>query len=285
MPSGTYITKELESQIVNQIKLGYLHQNIAKNFNINPHTVTKIKKRNGLFPQSKQLKIWTSEEDEFIIKHFSENTSFFLNNLKGRTKSAIGYRRHILRDKSQKSNTPFSQEEDKILQNVYPEKGAKECSLLLNRSISSVNHRVIRLKIKRKYGTENRIRKNCVSWAGYGELSGEYFNNIKYGAIARNLEFNITIEQIWELFLKQNRKCILSGVGLKFNSYSRVNDGTASLDRIDSSKGYIEGNVQWVHKAVNYMKWDKTDKDFIKWCDIISEYNKQKLIKHQTDAA
>lgn len=32
--------------------------------------------------------------------------------------------------------------------------------------------------------------------------------------------------------------------------------GTASLDRIDGARGYVEGNVWWVHKDVNVMKMD-----------------------------
>jgi hypothetical protein len=28
------------------------------------------------------------------------------------------------------------------------------------------------------------------------------------------------------------------------------------MDRIDSNKGYVEGNVQWVYKYVNLMKRD-----------------------------
>ena len=45
---------------------------------------------------------------------------------------------------------------------------------------------------------------------------------------------------------------------------------TASLDRIDSSKGYIEGNVQWVHKSVNIMKCDFSSDIFIGICNQIS---------------
>ena len=32
--------------------------------------------------------------------------------------------------------------------------------------------------------------------------------------------------------------------------------GTASLDRIDSTKGYVRGNIQWVHKDINWFKRD-----------------------------
>ena len=62
---------------------------------------------------------------------------------------------------------------------------------------------------------------------------------------------------------------------LSFQSSSRVSDGTASLDRIDSSKGYTIDNVQWVHKKVNMMKKDMSDSEFIAWCNEISSYRKE----------
>jgi hypothetical protein len=42
--------------------------------------------------------------------------------------------------------------------------------------------------------------------------------------------------------------------------------GTASLDRIDSTLGYVTGNVQWVHKSVNHMKSDTPEEEFVEWC-------------------
>jgi len=48
----------------------------------------------------------------------------------------------------------------------------------------------------------------------------------------------------------------------------------ASLDRIDNNKGYIEGNVQWVIKKINYMKNTLSEKNFINLCNKISEKQK-----------
>ena len=41
------------------------------------------------------------------------------------------------------------------------------------------------------------------------------------------------------------------------------NNDSISLDRIDSSKGYEENNVQWVHKDINLMKNKYDNKYFI----------------------
>src|SRR6266852_3624187 len=58
--------------------------------------------------------------------------------------------------------------------------------------------------------------KNSFHWKGFGEISSSIFNKIKVTAKERNLSFNITIQQAWDLFLKQERKCALSGVELRF---------------------------------------------------------------------
>jgi hypothetical protein len=41
---------------------------------------------------------------------------------------------------------------------------------------------------------------------------------------------------------------------------------TASLDRIDSSIGYVEGNVQWIYKPLNTMKGTLSNQEFIQLC-------------------
>lgn len=113
-------------------------------------------------------------------------------------------------------------------------------------------------------------------WKGYGEIRGCYFNVVKRGAKQRNFEFSISIEDIWNLFLKQNRKCALSGVELFFGQNDKAHKSgitTASLDRIDSNKGYTIDNIQWVHKWINLMKQDMHDVEFIDWCKLVTNYN------------
>ena len=50
---------------------------------------------------------------------------------------------------------------------------------------------------------------------------------------------------------------------------------TASIDRIDSKSGYIEGNIQWVHKFINSMKLDHTQEEFIKLCKAVVNHNQE----------
>ena len=120
---------------------------------------------------------------------------------------------------------------------------------------------------------KNRNQNNHSHWKGYEEISGNFLYNIKRGACKRKLEYNLSNKYIWDLFIRQNRKCNLSGLELTFDSrIRRRKDITASLDRIDSSKGYIEGNVQWIHKDINMMKNNHNEKYFIGLCHKISHH-------------
>lgn len=109
---------------------------------------------------------------------------------------------------------------------------------------------------------------------GCGDINPAFFNRIKAGATSRGLTFDITIEEIWDLFLKQDKRCALSGVILELQrSYKGTN--TASLDRIDSNKGYSMQNVQWVDKNVNMMKRNMLDDTFIEICVNIANYRRK----------
>jgi hypothetical protein len=110
---------------------------------------------------------------------------------------------------------------------------------------------------------------------GHGEISGAYWANLRHGAESRKIEMSITEKQAWDLFLQQERKCAISGVELIFASnYMKGGAAiqTASLDRIDRRKGYIIGNVRWVHKHINMMKNVLSDEEFIGWCKIVVEH-------------
>lgn len=107
-------------------------------------------------------------------------------------------------------------------------------------------------------------------WKGKCEFSITYFNSIKNAANRRKIEFNISPEYIQELFNKQNRKCIYTDIELNFVKFNKKSLQTASLDRINSNKGYIEGNVQWVHKSINMMKMLLSHDKFIELCGLVS---------------
>ena len=107
-------------------------------------------------------------------------------------------------------------------------------------------------------------RQNHPQWRGHGEISSRFWNNIKNGATQREIPFNITIQQAWDLYLKQDKKCVLTGREIGFEN---ARNNSASLDRIDSKLGYELSNIQWVHKDVNFAKQSLNNQDFLKLCE------------------
>jgi len=122
-------------------------------------------------------------------------------------------------------------------------------------------------KHKRSCGCLQYLRgKSNPTYRGIGELSLTKYNYFKRNAIYRNIKFNVSMKYLWELFLKQNRICPLSGRTMNLPTM-RNEKSNASLDRIDSKVGYIEDNVQWVDKDVNFAKQSLSDNEFIKLCE------------------
>lgn len=106
-------------------------------------------------------------------------------------------------------------------------------------------------------------------WKGFGEISGNIWCSISRGAKTRAIDFEITIQEAWDLFLKQDRKCALTDELLIFSNKKAklcLKETTASLDRIDPTKGYTINNIQWVHKRVNRMKNVYQNQEFIDTC-------------------
>lgn len=82
----------------------------------------------------------------------------------------------------------------------------------------------------------------------------------------RKLEYNLDEFFIKELLNKQENRCALSGT--IFNDKNKI-----SIDRIDSSKGYIKDNIQLVIFEVNRMKSNFTQDQFIEFCSLVSNWN------------
>lgn len=121
-------------------------------------------------------------------------------------------------------------------------------------------------------GVHHRTGAEHYKWNGCGDISGRYICDVRKHAKKKEREFNITKEEMWDQFLKQHRRCALTGRPLVFCHGKDTNQTTASLDRIDSTKGYVKGNIQWVHKDINWFKRDYPEDVFLKMCKEVSDY-------------
>lgn len=127
----------------------------------------------------------------------------------------------------------------------------------------------------------NQVSCGCYNknkeWKGCGDLSKSYLTRAENGARQRNLEFDITIEYAWKIYEQQKGICALSGIELIMDRQFGHNRGpkkkqTASLDRIDSTQGYVTGNIQWVHFLLNRMKSNLQENEFIDWCKKVADH-------------
>jgi len=99
-------------------------------------------------------------------------------------------------------------------------------------------------------------------------LSNTKWLRIINSAASRNLEFSISKHYAEWQYTKQNGLCNITKIPL--------NDKIASIDRIDSSIGYVEGNIQWVHAIVNSLKLDFNQDYFIHLCQKIAHFQQNK---------
>lgn len=136
--------------------------------------------------------------------------------------------------------------------------------------------------LRRNYAIESfrlgKICKKCSnrktenSNRGYvGPVRVSWFNKARAQAKLRNLSFDISIEFIADLYAKQNKKCALSGIPIGWEDIGTTH--LASIDRIDSSLGYLKSNVQLVHKDINMMKQSFSNDYFIQLCMAVADEN------------
>ena len=164
--------------------------------------------------------------------------------------------------KSNKYRDDFSPENiDKTLQ-------CRECK---------INKPLYRFYNRRRYNDgkeklcrtcEMQQKKNRLSKHTNDQIVNDIISSCKRVASARKSkgrnkcgEVNIDLDYINSLLEKQNYKCVYTNKELEFvyNTTDKV-----SMDRIDSTKGYIKGNVQLVCSIVNWMKLDMCEKEFLR---------------------
>ena len=115
----------------------------------------------------------------------------------------------------------------------------------------------------------------------YDQFIQKLFNDLKHNAKTRNIKVEITVDDIKELYEKQNGICVYSDVKMTHLGYQNkeTKDGhiynkfNISVDRIDSKKHYSKDNIQLVCAQVNRVKYDMNHEEFLDMVERI--YNKQ----------
>ena len=121
---------------------------------------------------------------------------------------------------------------------------------------------------------------NPLHWDGHPVITGSYWNKLISGAKKREIVFDITPDEAYQIFERQNGLCALSGVPIVFGPIVRQTSTderplqSASLDRIDSDlKVYNVDNCQWLHAVVNLMKNRNSEEELLRLVKAIHLHN------------
>ena len=89
-------------------------------------------------------------------------------------------------------------------------------------------------------------------------------------------EVDIDLEYLKEIWEEQKGICPYTGLRLILPHDNNIHDidlpHRASLDRINSSKGYVKGNIQYISTPINYMKSTMSDLETKRFLKEISSY-------------
>jgi len=113
--------------------------------------------------------------------------------------------------------------------------------------------------------TENSHR----GW--YRGIRVSWFNKFKVCAETRNLEWNLTLDDIADIYERQDKKCALTGWDIQFPEIGHPCNFSCSIDRVDSKKHYTIDNIQLVDGRVNMMKGKWEQDLFIQACKAVSK--------------
>jgi hypothetical protein len=105
-----------------------------------------------------------------------------------------------------------------------------------------------------------------------------YIKNVIKNSKKRNQTYDVDLEYLYSLWNKQNGICPFTKqkIELRTHNYTHIENRPyqASLDRIDSSIGYLKGNVQFISIAANHAKGNLSHEDMILFCNLIYENKK-----------
>lgn len=87
---------------------------------------------------------------------------------------------------------------------------------------------------------------------------------------------DLSIDFLYELFLIQNGKCAISGRDMTYIAGEGRIPTNISIDRINSSIGYEEENIQLVCRQANVMKMELSHEELYSWCEDILTKRKTK---------
>jgi hypothetical protein len=139
-------------------------------------------------------------------------------------------------------------------------------NLKTGRASKSYCSRICRQLYAQQNGTHNK-----------DEYTG--FRTLLRSANKRNKYIDLTLEEMKEVWNSQEKICPYTGLILNLytgNTRKLVTAiDAASLDRIDSSKGYVKSNIQFVSMMANHAKNNQSHQTMVEFCKRVAEHWKE----------
>lgn len=101
--------------------------------------------------------------------------------------------------------------------------------------------------------------------------------NVRQRAKKWDVPCDIDGAYLLELYIEQDGKCPISGQSFELsnrNGVKNVLPNAMSVDRIESSKGYVKGNVRILSIIANYCRGRWTDEEVYTFCNQVMENKK-----------
>jgi hypothetical protein len=98
-------------------------------------------------------------------------------------------------------------------------------------------------------------RQKCLSYPNI--MFGRAVANARGRALKKDIPFDLTRDDVMEMFEEQDGKCFYSGIKMnivKSDALKTHDPFKMSLDCVDPSLGYVKGNVVWCAYCVNALK-------------------------------
>jgi len=104
----------------------------------------------------------------------------------------------------------------------------------------------------------------------YRNKTPRYSLSQTLGHAKKRAEVTITIQDLMDIFEKQEGLCALSGVKMTWHQ-GKLLPTSISIDRTNNSKGYVHGNVRLVCVAINAFKSTQTDSELYEFAKKLVE--------------
>jgi hypothetical protein len=139
------------------------------------------------------------------------------------------------------------------------------------------------------FNKEYRTKKEISDWKWHQEEYEDVKNILKF--LRDNLsraanrgdasqQIDVSLDYIYQVGSSQDFQCALTGTDLEFTRGGQTwlgkwcNPNSCTIDRIDSSKGYVKGNIQLITWRANCLKQALDNEEFIEFCKEVAHWNK-----------